>query len=92
MLDSTNQTATVLKAACGGGDVRDLPLNILVLAILHLLAWADGPRDPLDLSLLSAKELGSKLGKAAVFLVGDRLLHRRLGKKSWRLCKPPFEA
>ena len=80
MTDSLGVASGVLRQSCGT-DLRALPLRTVLTGIWHVILWAANSACTVNIGASPTRVLGMHVGTAAVFLVADKLLCCRVGRR-----------
>ena len=80
MTDSLAVASGVLRPSCGT-DLRALPLHTVLTGIWHVILWAANSACTVNIGASPTRVLGMHVGTAAVFLVADKLLCCRVGRR-----------
>ena len=80
MTDSLAVASGVLRQSCGT-DLRALPLHTVLTGIWHVILWAANSACTVNIGASPTRVLGMHVGTAAVFLVADKLLCCRVGRR-----------
>ena len=91
MTDSLAVALGVLRQSCGP-HVQALPLHTVLTGIWHVILWAANSACSSDVGASPARALGMHVGTAAVFLVADKLLCCRVGRRIGAALQVSLEA